>query len=232
MGTAPASALAHGTVEVTGRLPWSSNFTFLVAIEHGDETVQAIYKPLEGEQPLWDFPAGLFRREVAAYALAEALGWPNIPETVVRQDAPFGIGSLQRFVAADFEEHYFSLLADDSNHEALMAIAAFDVIANNADRKAGHCLVDGDQRLWAIDHGLCFHREEKLRTVIWDFAGEAVPETLLVDLARLAGDLPLVLPNLLAPEEVTAVAERITRLLDEPTFPEPTSERQYPWPLI
>src|SRR5207244_2601929 len=113
---------------------------------------QAIYKPHRGERPLWDFPDGLFRREVAAYVLSETLGWRLVPETVLRDEAPFGIGSLQRFVEADFEQHYFTLLeGDESTHGALRAMCAFDLLLNNADRKSGHVLIDGDGHIWGID---------------------------------------------------------------------------------
>ena len=156
-----------------------------MTLDAGDaDPVCAVYKPARGERSLWDFPDGLYRREVAAYELSEALGWGLVPPTVVRDDGPFGPGSLQLFVEADYEQHYFTLL-DDGGHDedVLRAICAFDIVANNADRKSGHVLRGPDGRLWAIDHGLCFHRQPKLRTVIWDFADEAVPgEPILADL--------------------------------------------------
>ena len=132
--------------------------------------VQAVYKPHRGEQSLWDFPDGLYRREVAAYRLSEALGWGLVPPTVLRDDGPFGTGSVQLFLEADYERHYFTLLEDGGREGELEAFCAFDVVANNADRKSGHVLVDADEHLWGIDHGLCFHAQPKLRTVIWDFA--------------------------------------------------------------
>ena len=128
-----------------------------------------------GERPLWDFPTGLFKREVAAYELSEALGWGLVPRTVLRAEGPLGEGSLQEFVDADFEQHYFTLYEDEQYHDQLRAICAFDLLANNTDRKSGHCLLGRDGRIYAIDNGLSFHHEFKLRTVIWEFGGEPVP---------------------------------------------------------
>ena len=130
-----------------------------------------MYKPGRGERHLWDFPEAIYRREVAAYELSQALGWDIVPETVERDDAPLGPGSLQRFVPADFSEHHFTLVEHEDYHDQLRTICAFDVVANNADRKSGHCILGDDGRIWAIDNGLCFHVEPKLRTVIWEFAG-------------------------------------------------------------
>ena len=227
--------LEGGQIELKGRLPWSSNATFLVTVCHGDTTMPAVYKPRRGERPLWDFPEGLFLREVAAYRLSEELGWGIVPETVVRADAPLGPGSLQRFVPADFSEHYFTLLEHPEHHDALRAVAAFDLLANNADRKSGHCLLGADGRIWAIDNGLCFHVEPNLRTVIWDFSGQAVPEPLLADIERLAdvvSDLSG-LVELLNPQELTALARRASGVARRRTFPEPgTTHRSYPWPLV
>ena len=188
-GTDRLTVLCCGDVEVLGRMPWSSNATFLVVCRLGDDVVPAIYKPERGERPLWDFPTGIHRREVAAYELSELLGLGIVPETVTRIDAPMGVGSLQRFVPADFSEHYFTMLDDPAMHDRLRALAAFDVVSNNADRKGGHVLLDVDGSIWAIDNGLSFHEEPKLRTVIWEFAGDPVPEELVGPLRALA-DLP------------------------------------------
>ena len=227
------SVLASGEVEVRGRMPWSSNATFLVDVRHEGTVMPAVYKPHRGERPLWDFPEGLHLREVAAYRLSVALGWGLVPETLAREDAPLGPGSLQRFVAADFRQHYFTLLERPELHDALQAICAFDLVANNADRKGGHCLVDHDDRLWAIDNGLCFHVAPSLRTVIWDFAGEPVPEVLLDDVERLAGSGAQDLAELLHPAEVEAVVYRARVLLRHRRFPDPgESHRAYPWPLV
>ena len=233
------TVLARGQAEVRGRLPWSSNATFLVELCHEGITLPAVYKPLRGERPLWDFPGGLHLREVAAYRLSEALGWGVVPETVARDDAPFGPGSLQRFVPADFTEHYFTLMERPELHDALRTICAFDVVANNADRKSGHCLLGEDGRVWAIDNGLCFHTTPNLRTVIWEFAGEPVPDALLADVERLAAGPPAGssdlkgLDELLDPPEVKALLRRAAALVRHGTFPAPdVSRRAYPWPLV
>jgi uncharacterized repeat protein (TIGR03843 family) len=228
--------LATGAVEIEGRMPWSSNGTFLVTVEvpGGDGArVPAIYKPGRAERPLWDFPDGLYRREVAAYELSEALGWGFVPPTVEVGDGPLGAGSLQLFVDADFEQHYFTLLEDEAHHRALRRMATFDVLANNADRKGGHCLIDSEGRIWGIDHGLCFHVQHKLRTVIWDFAGEPVDEDDLEAVERLvAGGLPERLTGLLHAEECRALLKRARHLLDERCLPEPRTDHPYPWPLV
>lgn len=227
------SVLARGEVEVQGRMPWSSNATFLVQLCHEGTSMPAVYKPHRGERPLWDFPDGLHRREVAAYRLSESLGWGLVPETVAREDGPFGPGSLQRFVPADFAQHYFTLMERPELHDALRAICAFDLVANNADRKAGHTLLGEDGRVWAIDNGLCFHVAPGLRTVIWDFAGEPIPARLLEDVAGLASGADTGLDDLLAPAEVAATVQRAAGLLRNPTFPAPDpARRPYPWPLV
>ncbi|MCU1491651.1 MAG: phosphatidylinositol kinase [Acidimicrobiaceae bacterium] len=225
--------LLDGELEVEGRMPWSSNATFLVTVRAGDLEFRAIYKPAAGERPLWDFPTGLYRREVAAYRLSEATGLPLVPETVLREDAPFGEGSLQRFIDADFSQHYFTLLEDEASHDVLRSFAGFDVLANNADRKGGHLLVDGEGRVWGIDHGLCFHRDSKLRTVAWDFAGEPVPDAVLNGAVAIASSLPADLEELLSGGEAEALRRRARELLERPVLPAPErDERCYPWPLV
>lgn len=232
----PVGVLACGEVEIQGRMPWSSNATFLVTVAAAGDTgspVAAIYKPAAGERPLWDFPGGLYRREVAAYELSEALGWRLVPETVARDDAPLGGGSLQRFVDADFEQHYFTLLEEDRFHPALKRMAVFDVIVNNADRKGGHCLLDSDGHIWGIDHGLCFHTQPKLRTVIWDFAGEPLEDADAADLEKLLeSGLPDRLTECLHEGEAAALEARVGRLLRAGRLPQPRSDRPYPWPLV
>jgi uncharacterized repeat protein (TIGR03843 family) len=220
--------------EVEGRLPWSSNLTFLVRLEgSGDPPLFAVYKPGGGERSLWDFPDGLYRREIAAYVLSEALGWGLVPPTVERTDGRFGPGSLQLFVEADYEQHYFTLVEEADDTTGLETVCAFDVVANNADRKAGHVLLAPDGRLWAIDHGLCFHTQHKLRTVIWEFAGERVPPGVVADLARLGDELPDGLDRLLGDDERRALVERVRALLDAGVFPDPDdSYHHYPWPLV
>src|SRR5205814_6009570 len=131
--------LRHGEVTVKGRMSWSSNATFLVELALNGTTGQAVYKPRRGERPLWDFPPALYRREIAAYLLSEALGWGLVPLTIERE-GPLGDGSLQLFVPADFRQHYFTLLEQEEHREALRRICVFDLVANNADRKSGHCL--------------------------------------------------------------------------------------------
>jgi uncharacterized repeat protein (TIGR03843 family) len=237
--------LRTGDVEVLGRLPWSSNTTLLAEIRSDDgdgagddgadgaEPLHAVYKPRRGERPLWDFPEGLDRREVAAYELSSALGWDLVPETVLREDLPFGVGSLQRFVPFDTEQHYFTLYEDEAHHEALRTICCFDLLCNQTDRKAGHCLLGEDGRIWAVDNGLAFHTIAKLRTVIWEFAGEPVPDRLRDDICRLVGrGLPDSLRSLLSPDEQAAVLQRAGDLVDHATFPVPRGDRHYPWPLV
>ena len=224
--------LGRGEIEVKGRMPWSSNGTYLVQVRLDEEETAAIYKPHRGERPLWDYPSGLYRREVAVYLVSEALGWGLVPETVLREEGPFGEGSLQRFVPAHFEEHYFTMLERPELHDALKAVCLFDLVINNGDRKSGHCLWGDDGRIWAIDHGLCLHEEPKLRTVIWDFAGHALPPERRDALARLAVAPPAGLGALLEPEELDALVTRTSTLLRRRTFPAVTSARAYPWPLV
>ena len=226
--------LAEGEIAVKGRLPWSSNGTFLVDLGLGEEAGQGVYKPLRGERPLWDYPSGLFQREVAAYVVSDWLGWGLVPETVVRDDAPLGPGSVQRFVEADFDEHYFTLLERPEHHATLAAICTFDLLVNSGDRKAGHCLRGTDGRIWAIDNGLAFHPHPKLRTVIWDFEGRPVPEPLMEDVGRLARSAapPPGLETLLAPVEIDALLARAAALVGNPVFPAARSGRHFPWPLI
>lgn len=214
-------------------MPWSSNATFLVEARIEDATALAVYKPARGERPLWDFPPRLFRRELAAYLLSEALGWGLVPPTVEREDGPYGEGALQLFVHADFEQHYFTLLEDPAHHARLQQICVFDLVANNADRKSGHCLAGPDGVIWAIDNGLCFHAEPKLRTVIWEFGGTEVPASLLDDLRRFTERrLAEPLAAVLAPDERTALRARARGLLEAGRFPAEAGGHRYPWPLV
>ena len=224
--------LTRGEVTVKGRLPRSSNATFLVECCLDGQTALAVYKPERGERPLWDFPPGLYRREIAAYLLSEALGWGLVPLTVERE-GPLGDGSLQLFVPADFRQHYFTLLEQEEHREALRRICVFDLVANNADRKSGHCLHVPEDRIYAIDHGLTFHAEPKLRTVIWDFGEEPISAALLEDLRRLlAAGLPPALAELLDADEQRALKRRARGLLRSGHFPVDESGLRYPWPLI
>jgi uncharacterized repeat protein (TIGR03843 family) len=230
-----ARILTEGAMEVHGRIAGSSNATLLVTCRLGSDELMAVYKPLKGERPLWDFPGGLFRREVAAYLLSEALGWGLVPETVQRDEGPYGPGSVQRFVNEDGTSHYFTLRDDPQWHPTLKRMCAFDVVANNADRKSGHVLL-AEERLWAIDNGLCFNEEDKLRTVIWDFGGEALAAEDLAALERLRHDgPPAQLCALLAPSEVAALHERAAWLLHLGALPELVDDGNwppYPWPLV
>ena len=225
--------LTEGRVELLGRLPRSSNETFLVQVCRGNEAAYAVYKPEAGERPLSDFEPGLYRRERAAYLLSESLGWGLVPPTVIREDAPLGIGSLQWFIECDFREHYFTLYADaPETHRDLAQMALFDYIANNTDRKSGHVLRGDDGRIWGIDHGLCFSASFKLRTVIWDFAGDPIPEALLEDIAPLTEAVPPSVAELLDSEEVTALQHRVQRLLRAWVLPIDRTGMRYPWPLV
>jgi hypothetical protein len=229
--------LAIGELEVLGALPDSSNAALLVRCHGEGEPVVAVYKPMRGEAPLWDFPTGtLHRREVAAYELSRALGWPRIPATVLR-NGPYGVGSVQRFVRFDPGEHFFTMEIERA--DVFRRVALFDLVANNADRKAGHCLLAEDGDVWMIDHGLCFSVDQKLRTVIWSFIDEPVPEDAAADIRRVSenlavgGALAQMLRTLLAPEEIATTLDRAERLLARGVFPEPEpGVRPYPWPPI
>jgi uncharacterized repeat protein (TIGR03843 family) len=225
--------LTTGAMEVRGRMPWSSNGTFLVHLCGDAGEALGVYKPERGERPLWDFPPGLWRREVAAYELGEALGWEVVPRTVVRDDGPLGVGSVQLFVPFDPEAHYFTLYEDPATHDALRRLAVFDILANSTDRKGGHVLRGGDGRIWAIDNGLAFHEEFKLRTVIWEFGGDVIPADLAEAVeALLEGGLPDALTSLLAPDEVEALQARARSVVATRRFPIDGTGRRYPWPLV
>lgn len=214
------------------RMPYSSNATFLVSITLQDKTVQAIYKPMRGEKPLWDFAPGLHRREVAAYRLSEAMGLNCVPPTVLR-DGPNGEGSVQLLIEANPDEHYFTLFEQRQDlHDQFRAMCALDIVANNTDRKSGHVLVDKDQHVWGIDHGLCFAEDFKIRTVIWEFGGEVLPESIRQAIEPLITNVPLEVATLLTTQEVLAISERAKWLIDGAAFPVDPSGRHYPWPLV
>ncbi len=233
------TALQSGKIELKGQFMLGSNYTFLVTVHHEGHEFQAVYKPSRGEQPLWDFPDNtLAQREVAAYLVSEALGWHFVPFTTLRNDGPHGPGSLQQYVEYDPEYHYFGF--SDEDKSKLRPVVLFDLLVNNADRKGSHVFFEeGTHKLWLIDHGLCFHALDKLRTVIWDFAGEAISDDLLLALdsfcARLSSDTDLK-SNLLAylnPEEVKALRSRAAKLLTVHTYPyPPQGRRAYPYPPI
>ena len=225
--------LTEGDVELKGRMPYSSNATFLVDVAHDGLDAQAIYKPVRGERPLWDFPSGLAHREEGAFLMDSALGWNVVPPTVVRDDLPFDEGSLQLFMPANFEEHYFTLVPEDQFSQELQRVCALDIVINNTDRKSGHCLLGTDGTIWAIDNGLSFHRQFKLRTVIWDFAGEELPDDVGRDLRRLLeAGLPEPLAAALAPQEVDATLDRTQNLLAAGRFPSDGHGHRWPWPLV
>ncbi|MGC8626205.1 MAG: SCO1664 family protein [Acidimicrobiales bacterium] len=225
--------LKHGQVELKERIPWSSNATFLTTVRHEGTEVLAIYKPERGERRLWDFAPGLWRREVAAYELDSFLGWGLVPPTAPRQHGPLGRGSLQLYIDGVYAEHYFTLVKQNRHRRVLQKIAAFDLVANYADRKSGHLLLGEDARVWAIDHGLCFHVLPKLRTVIWDFAGQPLSPKLLAGLKLLAeGVMPETLVGLLAEAEIAALAQRAAAVVKSGVLPEPSGGSFLPWPLI
>lgn len=228
------AALAERSMDVVGRFP-SSNLTLLVELvgEEPDSSLFAVYKPEAGERPLWDFEPGLYRRERAAFVLSEWLGWGLVPATVVRQDAPLGPGSVQAYIDADDRTHFFTLdQRQPGVAEVLRRMALFDVLANNADRKSGHVLRGPDGRIWGIDHGLCFAVQDKLRTVIWDFGGEPVPDCLLEDLQPLRDEAPSELDELLSAAEVAELRARAGWILERPRFPVDRSGRRVPWPMV
>ncbi|MFZ1400627.1 MAG: SCO1664 family protein [Candidatus Promineifilaceae bacterium] len=248
--------LQLGSLAVKGVLPWSSNYSFLVDIcpnttvqealphlaPHSLAEVRAVYKPRRGERPLWDFTQGtLCQRERAAFLMSQALGWDLIPPTVLRE-GEHGTGSVQLFIPHNPDAHYFTFEGDPLFREALQKTVLLDTIINNADRKAGHVLIEekesGD-RLWLIDHGICFHTDYKLRTVIWEFAGEPIPQGLLADLEQLSNELATnqagirtELRQLLAQGEVEALQKRISRVLNQGMFISPGPGRHYPWPPV
>ncbi|HRC63354.1 MAG TPA: SCO1664 family protein [Dehalococcoidia bacterium] len=217
----------------------SSNYVFVATLEHPEfGSGLGIYKPRSGEQPLHDFPYGtLHEREIAAYEASEAFGWRLVPPTVER-DGPQGIGSMQLFIAHDPQQHYFELRKDVAYHEQLIRLAVFDLVMNNADRKGGHVLLDALGHVWGIDNALCFHHVDKLRTVIWDFAGVEVSEAVRADLGRMRDCLEArdgstkALRDWIAEAEVDAIVRRCDALLGHPVLPEMYPWRCVPWPLL
>lgn len=225
--------LLESNVEVVGRIVRSSNAAFVIEVSAGEDSGWAVYKPEAGEKPLFDFEPGLYRRERAAFLLSEHLGWDLVPFTLIREDAPLGIGSSQWFIDGDVREHYFTLYDEvPETHSTLAQLALFDCIANNADRKGGHVLRGLDGRVWGIDHGLCFSSDFKLRTVIWEFAGDPMAKPPLEDIASLADSVPAEIAELLDPAEATAPRRRVQHLLREGTLPVDRTGMRFPWPLV
>lgn len=226
--------LRLGEISVEARFTNSSNTTLLVEVSLEGDVLKAVHKPEQGERPLWDFPSGLWRREVAAYVVSESIGLGLVPTTVGREEGPLGPGSLQLYVDEDPEAHYFTLREDLASHPLFRRLAAFDAVVNNSDRKSGHVLLAGG-RLWAIDHGLCFHDEDKLRTVIWDFADDPLEEESVTGLTRLVDAPPAALDVLLSRTEIEALRWRAGALLDAGRLPIPDEDAPwppYPWPLV
>lgn len=226
------TALQHGSYEVTGQFAFGSNYTFLVMVHHEGRDYPAVYKPTRGEQPLWDFPENtLAGREVAAYLVSEQLGFHLVPFTTLREEGPFGAGSLQQMIDYDPEYHYFSF--SDEDKQRLRPVVLFDLLCNNADRKGGHVFFEKDtHKLYAIDHGICFHEDNKLRTVLWDFAGQKIPEDLLAPLARIKSVLPSLEPYLNR-SELSALCARAEAIIKRGVFPrQPRDRRAMPWPPL
>lgn len=256
-------ALLHGALTPVGRIRTASNATFLCEATLGESTVACVYKPVAGEQPLWDFPDGtLAGRELAAYRISEALGWDLVPHTIIR-DGPDGDGMVQLWVeepnpppeygpvevcpAKSVPAGYLSIVTgyDYSGGEVTLAhadapglrrLAVFDAVINNADRKGGHILARTNGGVYGIDHGVSLHTDDKLRTVLWGWAGEPIDDVDLAVLAdlglQLAGSLGKQLRANITAAELTALRRRIRGLLDDPVLPSPGGRRALPWPAF
>ena len=232
-------ALQKGEISTQGQFIQGSNYTFQGQTTYDGQTYAVVYKPIRGEQPLWDFPIGsLARREVAAFLVSDSLGWDLVPPTVYRQDGSYGPGSVQYYVEHDPDYHYFNFTPTDV--QRLRPAVVFDMLINNADRKASHVLKDPFGHIWLIDHGVCFHTEDKLRTVIWNFAGEPISAALASDLLNFehklnkpGGRLANLLCTLLSTKEVEELSQRTRRLVQIENFPNPATDRRpYPWPPL
>jgi hypothetical protein len=225
-------ALQHGDLELKGQFMLGSNYTFLVEVHYQDETYPAVYKPKRGEQPLWDFPENsLAHREVAAYLLSEVLGFHIVPFTILRESGPYGAGSLQQFIDYDPEYHYFNFIDEDKR--LLMPVVLFDLLVNNADRKGSHVFFENKtHQLFAIDHGICFHEDDKLRTVLWDFGGQRIPGDLISRLSLSPSLLADLEPHL-SPSEIEALCRRAESICKKGSFPrQPRDRRATPWPPL
>jgi len=229
--------LTHGSIDVDELVPWGSNYTFLVTVRDGSQKVQAVYKPSRGERPLWDFPDGtLAFREVAAYLVSQSLGWPNVPRTILR-DGPQGVGMVQLYIEMVDRQHFFTLR--DKYRDEMKRIAVFDALINNTDRKGGHVLLGEDGKIWCIDHGVTFHEYPKLRTVIWDYTEQPIPQKIIDDLKRLkpclvrGESLSDSLSRLLSPREMKALRGRLDELIEIGIFPKPPEDwPPVPWPPV
>jgi hypothetical protein len=231
-------ALQTGNIKLQGQFINSSNYTFLGNLEYQSAIIPVVYKPIRGERPLWDFPTGtLAKREVAAYIVSEALRWNLVPPTVFRTVESLGEGSVQQFIDHNPEDHYFNF--PEKERQRLRKVVLFDALINNADRKASHIFHGEDNHIWLIDHGICFHGEDKLRTVVWDFIGESIPREDLNTLESLLEGKqlnPILKEKLVAylsPGEIKAFTARMLYLLKTGCFPTPSEEyRPYPWPPV
>lgn len=225
--------LRDGELDVVGRLVAASNATLYCTVRLDGATASCVYKPIAGERPLWDFPDGsLAHREVAAYAVSEAAGWGFVPPTVMR-DGPFGPGMCQLWIDVDESVDVLALLRGSDLR--LRAVALFDAVINNADRKGGHVLPAATGRLYLVDHGVCFAIEDKLRTLLWNWAGQPISEPEIGILRQLRGELDgslgASLGALLAPAEVGTTIDRLDRLVAVGAFPEPSADwPAVPWP--
>ncbi|WP_018179329.1 SCO1664 family protein [Jongsikchunia kroppenstedtii] len=256
--------LTGGTLEPLGQIREASNATLLCDVELDGQAARCVYKPVRGEQPLWDFPDGtLAGREVGSYLISEAMGLQLIPPTVMR-DGPYGPGMAQLWVEPDTTEaddhrlEPVDLCAPDavpdgwmpvlsargpdggplvlvhSDDPALRRLALLDLVINNADRKGGHILTGPGGELFGVDHGICLHSEDKLRTVLWGWADQELVDDELLAVEKvsgaLAGELADELSDLITAHEIDALAERLRKLLDHPVFPTPHRPRPIPWP--
>lgn len=227
--------LRCGAIVKSGLIPWGSNYTFLVALDIAQPgPLLGVYKPRRGEAPLWDFPDGtLYKREYAAFVFSEALGWRVVPPTVIR-DGPNGIGTVQLYMHHQRDNADYYAIRERRPRE-VKTIAVFDLMVNNTDRKAGHCLQDESGDVWGIDHGLTFNLYSGLRTVIWDFSGERVPKRLLRDIERVCDDIEAErgvageLCQLLSPAEIEGLCERMRTVLRKPILPVLHRRRSVPW---
>jgi len=228
--------LRDSEIVQAGLIPWGSNYTFLVALDIGEQDpLLGVYKPCRGEAPLWDFPHGtLYRREYASFVLSEALGWQIVPPTVIRQKGPHGIGTMQLYMHHNREDADYYALRERHARE-VKRMAVFDLIANNTDRKAGHCLRDEVGHVWGIDHGLTFNLHSGLRTVIWDFGGERIPKRQVRAMQRVDDALrerqgaACELYDLLDADEIEALQERMRKLVQEPVLQDLRRRRSVPW---
>jgi len=231
--TAAALAfLTEGEAIACQPIGWGSNYSFAMVLRRGEEQRLAVYKPRRGEVPLWDFPDGtLYRREYASFLVTQALGWDFVPPTVVG-DGPHGVGTIQLYV--DPEPNVDPATLRQTNEGELMRIFLFDIFANNADRKTGHCVRDRAGKLWGIDHGLTFNVTSKLRTTIWDFCGEPIPASILGEMTSFLADhartdaLNAQLRGLLDRPEIATFHARLERLVKLGTFPDLDPYRNVP----